>query len=222
MGNHSKRAIVLFSGGLDSATALGVATSKGYECLALSFWYGQKHEREVKAAENVVNFYQTHRKSVAQIIQEINFKIKPWSALTSGQAVPDEGYNGGIPATYVPARNTLFLAFAASLAETVEAEVIFTGFNALDYSGYPDCRPEYVLAMQNVLNIGTKAGAEGHASVICAPLIGMTKVEILRKAIELGVPHELTWSCYNGGLEPCHKCDSCRFRDAAYAEVLPG
>lgn len=211
------KAVVLLSGGLDSATTAAIAINAGYEAIALSFRYGQRHQRELQAAAQVAQ---------ALGITEhytIDVNLSQWggSALTDQSvAVPQEGVQLDIiPATYVPGRNTVFIAIALSLAEAKGAEAIYLGINAVDYSGYPDCRPEYLAAYQQLANLSSKVGIEGKAPQLVAPLVRDSKVEIVRRALELGVPIEETWSCYQGQAEPCGLCDSCRIRDRALIEA---
>ena len=211
-----KRAVVLLSGGLDSSTVLGMATRDGYACTALSFRYGQRHTVELeRAAKVAAHFRADHR------VIDINIGSFGGSALTDeGIMVPTDGTaDGVIPPTYVPGRNTVFIAVGLSLAETIDAERIFLGINAVDYSGYPDCRPEYLAAYQTLADLATKAGLEGRGAVLTAPLAEMTKVDIVREALAMGVPIDVTWSCYQGGKEPCGVCDSCRIRDKALVEA---
>lgn len=212
-----KKAIILLSGGLDSATVAAQAIADGYEAIALSFRYGQRHERELLAAKQV---------SAALKIQEhflIDVNLAQWggSALTDiNIAMPIEGVQADeIPITYVPGRNTVFIAIALSLAESKGAEAIYLGINAVDYSGYPDCRPDYLEAFQKLAALSSKVGVEGHAPKLIAPLVMDSKVDIVKRAKRLGVPIELTWSCYQGGEVPCGVCDSCRIRDKAILEA---
>ncbi|MBE9167277.1 7-cyano-7-deazaguanine synthase QueC [Pleurocapsales cyanobacterium LEGE 06147] len=214
---NKPKAVVLLSGGLDSATTAAIALNDGYEAIALSFRYGQRHERELEAAERVAE---------ALGITEhytIDVNLSQWggSALTDRSvAVPQDGVQPDIiPATYVPGRNTVFIAIALSLAEAKDAEAIYLGINAVDYSGYPDCRPEYLAAYQQLANLSSKVGIEGKAPQLIAPLVRDSKVEIVHRALELGVPIEKTWSCYQGQTEPCGLCDSCRIRDRALIEA---
>ena len=219
----SKKAVILLSGGLDSATALAIAKAQGYEPHALSFAYGQRHQHELAAAGKVAARagVKEHR------IITIDLRAFGGSALTQGDIdVPkDRDLNipgGGIPITYVPARNTIFLSFALAWAEVLGAYDIFIGVNALDYSGYPDCRPEYLSAFERMANLGTKAGVEGAIIWrIHAPLIQMTKAEIIRAGTALGVDYSLTHSCYDPDSEgrPCGRCDSCRLRLKGFAEA---
>jgi 7-cyano-7-deazaguanine synthase len=221
MTTEKKRAVVLLSGGLDSATVLAIARSEGYELYALSFRYGQRHVYELEAARRVA----------AQIgvaghrIAEIDLRVFGGSALTDAIDVPKgrsaDEMGHGIPITYVPARNTIFLAFALAWAEVLGSSDIFIGVNALDYSGYPDCRPEFIEAFEKMANLATKAGVEGRQRLkIHTPLIAMSKAEIIRKGIELCVDYGLTSSCYDPSLsgEPCGECDSCLLRKKGFRE----
>lgn len=224
----SKTAVVLLSGGLDSATTLGIAVSEGYEVVALSFEYGQRHQREVAAAADLARHYKVRRHETMRI----DLRAFGGSALTADIAVPKDHLGqtdpavGAIPITYVPARNTVFLSFALGLAEVSNAFDIFLGVNAVDYSGYPDCRPEFVSAFEQVANLGTRAGVEAHvagrrAFRIHAPLVRLTKAEIIKTGRVLGVPYALTHSCYDPSLEgkSCGHCDSCLLRLAGFKEV---
>lgn len=216
MTEGKKRAVVLLSGGLDSSTVLGMATRDGYACTALSFRYGQRHTVELeRAAKVAAHFGAAHR------VIDINIGSFGGSALTDENiVVPTDGTaEGVIPPTYVPGRNTVFLAVGLSLAEAINAERVFLGINAVDYSGYPDCRPEYLAAYQTLADLATKAGLEGRGAVLTAPLADMTKADIVREALAVGVPIDVTWSCYQGGEEPCGVCDSCRIRDKALIEA---
>ncbi|GGK31281.1 7-cyano-7-deazaguanine synthase [Deinococcus malanensis] len=217
MTTQQKRAVVLLSGGLDSSTVLGIATQQdGYTCAALSFRYGQRHTIELDRAALVArHFGAEHR------IIDINIGSFGGSALTDETiTVPTGGTDEGvIPPTYVPGRNTVFIAVGLSLAEAIGAERLYLGINAVDYSGYPDCRPEYLEAYQRLADLATKAGLEGRGAKLEAPLLHMTKVDIVNAALDLGVPVEVTWSCYQGGTEPCGVCDSCRIRDRALVEA---
>jgi 7-cyano-7-deazaguanine synthase len=221
METQPKRAVVLLSGGLDSATVLAIARSAGYELYALSFSYGQRHIFELEAASRVAEFVGVaqHRTAV------IDLRIFGGSALTDDIDVPKGRTAGemshGIPITYVPARNTIFLSFALAWAEVLGSSDIFIGVNALDYSGYPDCRPEFIEAFEKMANLATKAGVEGRQSLkIHMPLIALSKAEIIRKGIELGVNYGLTSSCYDPspGGEPCGQCDSCVLRRKGFRE----
>ncbi|MBI5399857.1 7-cyano-7-deazaguanine synthase QueC [Candidatus Saganbacteria bacterium] len=199
-----KQAIVLLSGGLDSTTTLYYALNKGYQCQALIFDYGQRHRRELRSAVAVAS-------GVKVPYQILKIKL-PWqgsSLLNKKQKIPTKGVGRGIPSTYVPARNTIFLSFALSFAEASGAEAIFIGANSIDYSGYPDCRPEFYRAFQKIIQTGTRA----KKIKIITPLIKMTKVEIIKLGRRLKAPLDLTWSCYQGGKVPCGVCDSCRIRE---------
>jgi len=217
-----KKAVVLLSGGLDSTTALAVAKSEGFEPYALSFRYGQRHQVELDSAARVAAAMGV----TEHVIADIDLRRFGGSALTGDIAVPkDRGLDAmgeGIPVTYVPARNTVFLAFALAWAEVLEASDIFIGVNALDYSGYPDCRPEYIKAYECMANLATKTGVEGEQRLrIHAPLIQLTKAEIIGRGTELGVDYALTSSCYDPGDDgrPCGQCDSCQLRAKGFAEA---
>jgi 7-cyano-7-deazaguanine synthase len=210
------RAVCLLSGGLDSSTALAWALRQGYACSTLAFDYGQRHRRELDSAAAISTALGAEEHRV------MSFDLRQFggSALTSEEPVPVAGVDAGvIPSTYVPARNTIFLSFALAYAEVRSAQAIVLGINALDYSGYPDCRPEYLQAMRRVAELGTKQGVEGHASELLAPLVQMSKADIVRLGSELGVPWNLTWSCYMGGEAACGVCDSCRLRLKGFAEA---
>ncbi|OYT60477.1 7-cyano-7-deazaguanine synthase QueC [Euryarchaeota archaeon ex4484_178] len=211
------RAVVLLSGGLDSSTVLAIALSQGYEVHALSFDYGQRHSKELESAKKIAEYYRVPHKIIKIDLRQIG-----GSALTDNIDVPERDVNeieGEIPITYVPARNTILLSFALGYAEVIDADAIFYGANAIDYSGYPDCRPEYVEAFEKCANLGTKRGVEGKSIRIIAPIIHMSKAEIIKKGMELGVPYELTWSCYRGGERACGKCDSCLLRLKGFMEA---
>ena len=216
-----KHAVVLLSGGLDSATTLAIARSWGYENYALSFDYGQRHGRELDAAKEIARSLgaKEHR------LVKIDNRIFARSALTDDVQVPksrsEKEMGAGIPATYVPARNTIFLAHALAWAETIPAGHIFIGANAIDYSGYPDCRPEFIALFETLANVGTKAGTEGARLRVHAPLIKMSKADIVRKAIELNVDLSLTHSCYDPTPDgrACGKCDSCQLRLKGFREA---
>lgn len=212
-------AIVLLSGGLDSATVLAIAESEGYVCHVLSFFYGQRHSVELRRAQQLAGPRPRTEVDLSGL------GALGGSALTDDTiAVPKGRHDAemaeGIPATYVPARNTVFLSVALALAEESEAEAIFLGVNALDYSGYPDCRPEFVAAFQGVANLATRRAVEGRPPVIRAPLIAMSKAEIIRVGTTLGVDYSKTSSCYDPSPDgvPCRECDSCRLREKGFAE----
>jgi 7-cyano-7-deazaguanine synthase len=223
-----EKAVVLLSGGLDSSTILHIAKSEGYELYALSFYYGQRHKRELESAKRVA----LGAGAVRHLIIEFNLRDIGGSALTSDIDVPKNrisnfksqisNLKSEIPITYVPARNTIFLSFALAWAETLSAGNIFIGANVVDYSGYPDCRPEYLKAFEAMANLATKVSVEGRLRFrINAPLINMTKAEIIRKGIALGVDYSLTWSCYDPSPEgkPCLGCASCLLREKGFREA---
>lgn len=215
-----ERAVILVSGGLDSATALAIAKGEGFEPFAITFRYGQRHGIELQAAQQVIA-----AAGVADHIEiEIDLRRIGGSALTADIAVPKaralDEMSEGIPVTYVPARNTIFLSFALAWAEVLGADHIFIGVNALDYSGYPDCRPEYVAAFEEMANKATKRGVEGSRLKIHTPLIDLTKAEIIGRGTELGVDYSITRSCYDPtpAGEACGECDSCQLRLKGFAE----
>jgi 7-cyano-7-deazaguanine synthase len=216
-----KRAVVLLSGGIDSTTTLAIAIAEGYEAYALSFDYGQRHQIETEAARRVANSLGVKEHRVAKI----DMRIFGGSALTDDIDVPKKRSEAeiahGIPLTYVPARNTIFLAYALAWAEVVPANDIFIGINAIDYSGYPDCRPEFIEAFETLASLGTKAGVEGRHFQIHTPLIKFSKAKIIRKAVELGVDLSLTHSCYDPSPEglACAECDSCLLRLKGFREA---
>ena len=214
----SKKAIVLFSGGLDSTTCLYWAIAQGYTCEALTVSYGQKHEREVAAARQIAE-----KLGVKQHFITLDF---PWLASSSlvdkKQVIPEHALgditNGQIPSTYVPGRNLVFLSVAASLADSIGADAIVAGPNAIDFSGYPDCTPDFFTAAGKAINLGTARGVRQGIDVL-APLMDLTKTDIVKLGAKLGVPFELTWSCYAGGEKPCGHCDSCKLRARGFAEA---
>lgn len=224
----AKKAVILLSGGIDSATAGAVARRDGYELHTLSFHYGQRHQRELESAAKIAAFLGARSSRV------IRFDLRAigGSALTDAIAVPKgrapAEIASGVPITYVPARNTIFLSFALALAERIESEDIFFGANQLDYSGYPDCREEYIHAFEAMANLATKAAVEGRSRItVHAPLLQMSKAEIVRLGSALGLDFGLTWSCYDpsSGGQPCGHCDSCQlrlkgFREAGLADPL--
>lgn len=213
-----RKAVVLYSGGLDSTTCLAIARAEGFEPYAMSFAYGQRHQAELKIAkDNAVAMG-----AAEHMLVEFDLRKIGGSALTAQIAVPKEGVGNDIPVTYVPARNTIFLSFALGWAEVLGAFDIFIGVNALDYSGYPDCRPEYVAAFETLANLATKAAVEGAGRYrIHTPLINLTKAEIIRKGLVLGVDYGRTHSCYDPTPEglACGRCDSCRLRLKGFAEA---
>lgn len=210
-------AVVLLSGGLDSATVLAIARSEGYTCYTLAFDYGQRHRVELDRARAV----SAAMGAVRHITLKLDLTAIGGSALTDDIAVPKEGVVEGIPVTYVPARNTVFLSVALGWAEVLGAQDIFIGVNAVDYSGYPDCRPEFIRAFEAMANLATKAGVEGARIRIRTPLIDMTKAQIIRTGVELGVDYGLTSSCYDPSPSgvPCGACDSCRIRAKGFADA---
>lgn len=209
--------MVLLSGGLDSAVVLGIARSQGFEAHAVTVRYGQRHVAELAAAERVA----TALGAASHRFVDLDLRIFGGSALTADIAVPKEGLGEGIPVTYVPARNTIFLSLALGLAEAIGSRDLFFGANAVDYSGYPDCRPEFVAAYEALANLATKAGVEGERIRVHAPIIAMRKAEIIRAGIGLGVDFALTHSCYDPDPagRACGLCDSCRIRSSAFAEL---
>jgi 7-cyano-7-deazaguanine synthase len=217
----TRTAVVLLSGGLDSATVLAIARSEGFESIALSFRYGQRHDAEIAAAQSIAR-----RAGVLRhVVADIDLRVFGASALTSDLAVPKgrsaSEMSHGIPITYVPARNTIFLSYALALAEVSNASDIFLGVNALDYSGYPDCRPEYIEAFERMANLATKAGVEGRRLTIHAPLMHLTKGEIISRGLQLGVEYALTLSCYDPDASgaACGECDACQLRLKGFAEA---
>lgn len=214
-------AIVLLSGGLDSTTVLAIAKAQGYTPYALSFRYGQRHAVELVAAAKVAEAQGVGR----HVVADIDLRVFGGSALTSDVAVPKhdsaQDLAADIPITYVPARNTIFLSFALAYAETVGASDIFIGVSSLDYSGYPDCRPEYIEAYETMANLATRAGVEGSKLTIHTPLISLSKADTIRRGLELGVDYGLTSSCYDPSLDgrPCGHCDSCLLRLKGFSEV---
>ena len=217
-----EKAVVLLSGGLDSATTLAIAIDTGYDIYALSFDYGQKHRKELESAKKIAEHYRIKHRIV-----KIDLSWAK-SALTNKKIkIPESRKNIGknIPVTYVPARNMLMLSYALAYAETINADKVFIGANAVDYSGYPDCRPEFYRAFQKAASLGTKKGIEKRPVKIKYPLINMSKSEIIKKGMKLKVPYHLTWSCYKGGKKACGKCDSCilrlkGFREAKYEDPV--
>lgn len=217
MMSKTKRAVVLLSGGLDSATCLAIARSEGFECYAISFEYGQRHDSELQAAIRVVDALGA--KELKTI--HINMGDIGGSALTDKAIDVPESPTEGIPVTYVPARNTVFLSLALGWAEVLDADAIFIGVNAVDYSGYPDCRPEFIRAFEQLANLATKRGVEGQPIQIRAPLLSLSKAEIIQQGVQLGVDYGLTVSCYQADQEgrACGKCDSCRLRQEGFHQA---
>lgn len=213
----SDRAVVLLSGGLDSATALAIAKDAGYDCYALSLSYGQRHAAELAAAKRVASAIGVS----GHLVLPMALDLIGGSALTDSSINVPEEESPGIPVTYVPARNTIFLALALGWAEVLEADDLFIGVNALDYSGYPDCRPAFIGAFEELANLATKRAVEGQRVQVHAPLIQLTKAEIIRRGIDLGVDYGDTVSCYQADEEgrACGLCDSCRLRKRGFAEA---
>ena len=212
-----KKAVVLVSGGLDSTTVLAIARSQGYACYTISFDYGQRHRSELLAAERTASSLG----SVEHKVIKLDLRSIGGSALTDDAISVPEEETTGIPVTYVPARNTVFLSIALGWAEVLGADDIFIGVNAVDFSGYPDCRPDYIAAYEVMANLATRAGAEGNRLKIRTPLIDLSKADIIKQGIALGVNYSLTVSCYqaNDQGEACGKCDSCRLRSAGFAQA---
>ncbi|MYL64793.1 7-cyano-7-deazaguanine synthase QueC [Bacillus hwajinpoensis] len=213
----SKKAVIVLSGGLDSTTCMGMAKEKGYELYPITFHYGQKHNREVEQAKKVADYYNApdHRIVNISFLNQIG-----GSALTDDSIdVPTDMDEDEIPVTYVPARNMIFLSLASAYAEVIGAEAIYIGVSAVDYSGYPDCRPEFIDSMNETVNLATKAGATGSEMKIETPLINLTKADTVSEGLRLNVPYELTTSCYNGEEEACGECDSCRLRLKGFEEA---
>lgn len=212
------KAVVLLSGGLDSTTTLAQAIADGNEVVALSFRYGQRHSKELVSAANVANYY-----GVKHVIVDIDLSMFRSALTREDIEVPenrDESQMGSdIPVTYVPARNIIMLSVAAGLCESVDADRIYIGANVIDYSGYPDCRPEFFYAFEKMINVGTKAGVEGHPIRIETPILQCSKADIVRLGKKLEAPLHLTWSCYEGGEKACGKCDSCQLRLRGFEEA---
>ncbi|RYL95080.1 7-cyano-7-deazaguanine synthase QueC [Sporolactobacillus sp. THM7-4] len=213
----TRKAVVVLSGGLDSTTCMGIARDRGYELYPVTFSYGQRHDREVEQAKKVANYFHARHHRIVDIDF---FKQIGGSALTDLSIdVPQAGVGEGIPATYVPARNMIFLSLASAYAEVLGAEAIFIGVSSVDYSGYPDCRPEFIESMNQTVNLATKTGTTDHGLTIEAPLMHLTKSETIKLGTRLGVPYHLTTSCYNGGETACGTCDSCRLRIKGFKEA---
>lgn len=212
-----RKAVVLLSGGLDSATVLAIAKDQGYECYALSFDYGQRHKLELSAAVQVAKSLHAHSHRILQVdLRQIG-----GSALTDSQIEVPQTTASGIPVTYVPARNIIFMSLALAYAETIAAYDLFIGVNAIDYSGYPDCRPEFIQAFAQMANLGTKAGVEGRNFTIHTPLISMSKADIIKRGKQLGVDFAVTLSCYqpDSAGNSCGVCDSCRLRQQGFRDA---
>jgi 7-cyano-7-deazaguanine synthase len=220
-GNMRKKAVILLSGGLDSTTCCAIAKSEGFALYALSFSYGQRHRIELAAAKRVAKFFSIKKHQIVNIDRA----VLVGSSLTSKKAVPKNRtvrqIGSAIPTTYVPARNTVFLSYALAYAETIGSADIFIGVNALDYSGYPDCRPKYIAAFEKMANCATKAGVEGKRLKIHAPLINLTKAQIIKRGLKLGVDYSITHSCYDPTPSgaACGACDSCLLRKKGFREA---
>lgn len=214
MNKHSNKAVILLSGGLDSATCLAIAKQAGFDCYCLSVDYGQRHNTELEAAQNIAKSLGAREHKTVKI----DLRSIGGSALTDDNIAVPEDKPDGIPVTYVPARNTIMLSVALGWAEVLGATTIFAGVNAVDYSGYPDCRPEFITAFQQLANLATKAAVEGHKIAIETPLIQMTKAEIIRQGNKLGVDYALTVSCYQADThgKACGRCDSCKIRQQGF------
>ena len=212
-----KKAIILLSGGLDSITVLALAKQQGFQCYALSFDYGQRHNAELIAAAQIATDYQVEDHKIISL----GLGSIGGSALTDEHIAVPHTLQAGIPVTYVPARNTIFLSFALGWAEVLHLHDIFIGVNAVDYSGYPDCRPEFIESFQNLANLATKAGVEGESFTIHTPLIHLSKAEIIKTGITLGVDYQRTVSCYSADEQgrACRECDACRLRKAGFIEA---
>ncbi|MFW6141334.1 MAG: 7-cyano-7-deazaguanine synthase QueC [Candidatus Saliniplasma sp.] len=213
------KAVVLLSGGLDSSTTLAVADKEHDDIFAITFRYGQKHDKEIRSSKKLAEHYDVEKHIILDIPLE---EIARSSLLEGGEEIPDtkKGDIGqSIPTTYVPARNIIFLSYALSYAESVDAQAIYIGATAVDYSGYPDCRPEFFDAFKDMAKKGTKKGVEGNQIDIITPLIDKSKAEIIERGTELSVPFEKTWSCYRGGTKACGTCDSCRLRLKGFEEA---
>lgn len=213
-------AVVLLSGGLDSSTVLAIASEKGYETVALTFDYGQKHKRELNSARKIAKHFRVKE----HLVVPLNIGELLKSSLTSKvMAIPQreslDDAGAGIPSTYVPSRNIIFLSIAASVAESRGAQAVYIAANSVDFSGYPDCTPEFIAAFQKVLDVGTKAGKEGNGITVEAPILTRSKAEIVKEAVRLKVPLELTWSCYMGGAKACGRCDSCLLRLEGFSKA---
>lgn len=215
--SDKKKAVVLVSGGLDSTTVLAIANEAGYECFTLSFDYGQRHKVELEAAARIANLMRASEHKIVKL----DLRSIGGSALTDDAIPVPESETSGIPSTYVPARNTVFLSIALAWAEVLGAEAIYIGVNAVDYSGYPDCRPDYIAAFQTMANLATRAGVEGRPLHLLTPLIHLTKAEIIQRGLALGVDYSATVSCYqaNAQGQACGLCDSCRLRKMGFADA---
>ncbi len=214
------KAVVLLSGGLDSSTVLAIALEKRYEVIALTFEYGQKHNREIESAREIARHFavQDHIEMTLDLARFADSSLTD-KTLDIPEGRPLSSISSNIPSTYVPARNLVFLSVASSLAESKGAEAVFIAANAVDFSGYPDCTPEFMEAFQKTLEVGTRVGRAGKAVRVLAPIMKLSKAEIVKEAVRLRVPLEQTWSCYKGGRLACGKCDSCILRLQGFAEA---
>ncbi|MFC4100087.1 7-cyano-7-deazaguanine synthase QueC [Paenibacillus xanthanilyticus] len=219
---EEKKAVIILSGGLDSTTCMGFAKEAGYELYPITFDYGQRHRIELANARKVAEFYgvaQRYKEVKLGFLREFGGSALTDDAIEVPKAADEAVQESEIPVTYVPGRNLMFLSIATSYAEAVGAEAIYIGVNALDYSGYPDCRPEFIAKVQEVMTLATRVGVEGKPITIQTPLLDLTKADIVREGTRMGVPYELTTSCYNGEVEACGECDSCRLRLKGFAEA---
>lgn len=214
-----KVAVVLLSGGLDSSIAMAIAIGEGYQVHALTVDYGQRHSRELQAAKAVAAHYGAEHKEVRVDLTAFGGSALTDDSIDVPSDTPEAEIGEDIPPTYVPARNTVLLSMALAWAEALDADAIFIGANSVDYSGYPDCRPEYLDAMQRVADLGTKRGVDGDPITIVAPILAYTKSDIVAKGIELDVPLDLTWTCYTGGTLACGRCESCQLRLRGFAQA---
>jgi 7-cyano-7-deazaguanine synthase len=216
---EEKAAVVLLSGGLDSSVALGIALDEGYTVHALTLDYGQRHDRELDAARAMAEHYGIDHRVVRVDLGSFGGSALTDTAEPLPSGTPIDEIGDRIPVSYVPARNTVFLSMAMAWAEALDADAVFIGANAVDYSGYPDCRPEFIDAMREVARLGTRRGVEGDPITIEAPILGDTKSSIVRRGLDLGVPFGLTWSCYQGRHRACGRCDSCQLRLQGFADA---
>lgn len=216
-----RKAVCLLSGGLDSSVTAAIAKSQGYELFALTFSYKQKHSREISSAKKLARFFKVREHKILEVDLEkiVDSSLVGKKEIPTGKSYQEIKGEKKIPSTYVPGRNIIFLSYGLAYAEKVDGEVIFMGVNAVDYSNYPDCRPKFIQKFQEVGKVGTKRGIEGREVKIKAPLIDKNKAEIIKRGKELGVPFELTWSCYKGGEKACGKCESCVLRLHGFKEA---
>jgi len=210
-----KKAVCLISGGMDSFVSAAIAKKQGYKIYALTIDYGQKNKKEITSAKKVCRFLNVERHTITRI----DLSCVRSALIDRRIKIPEEVKEGEIPSTYVPARNTIFISLALALAETIDADAIYIGVNSIDFSGYPDCRPVYVKRFQNLIDVATKKTAEGRKIVLKTPLLYMSKVDIVKKGLSLGLDLSITWSCYKSGKKPCGKCPSCIIRKEAFSKV---